>query len=149
MRYERKVGQRRSCSASHTARVLSLAFPLVFGALTFFGMGLAETVAQIGPGGGGGSMRRVPLAEIEKEATVSVARSVTLDFSNGGTNNVTVQTSDNPGVVQVTSKTNAVTVASGTAHVKVANFGQCPKPTGPQVVLCDPIPIFSVTINVQ
>ena len=107
------------------------------------------TIVQIGPGGGGGSTRPVLLSEIEREATIAVPRGVTLDFSDGGTNNVTVKTSDNPGVVQITSKTNAITAAPGTAHVDVANIGQCPKPTGMQIVLCDPIPVYSVTINVQ
>lgn len=107
------------------------------------------TIAQLGPGGGGGSMRPVPLSEIEGEATIAVPRGVTLDFSDGGTNNVTVKTSDNPDVVQIASKTNAVTATPGTAHVNVANFGQCPKATGMQIVLCDPVPVYSVTINVQ
>jgi|SRR6266481_7830649 hypothetical protein len=113
------------------------------GAVTIFGIGLA--IAQTP----GGSMRPVPLSEIEGEATIAVPRGVTLDFSDGGTNNVTVKESDNPGVVQITSKTNAVTAAPGTAHVNVANIGQCPKPTGMQIVLCDPIPVYSVTVNVQ
>lgn len=107
------------------------------------------TMVQVGPGGGGGSTRPVPLAEIEREATIAVPQGVTLDFSDGGTNNVTVKTSDNPGVVQITSKTGAVTAAPGTAHVNVANIGQCPKPAGMHIVLCDPIPVYSVTINVQ
>jgi hypothetical protein len=119
------------------------ALSLSLGALTFFGIGLA--MAQVP----GGPMRQVPLSEIEKEATVSVAQGVTLNFSDGGANNVAVQESDNPSVVQVISKTNAVTLAPGTAHVSVANPGHCPKPAGMQVVSCDPIPVFSVTIKVQ
>jgi hypothetical protein len=107
------------------------------------------TIVQVGPSGGSGSMRRVPMSEIERQAAISVAQGVTLDFSDGGVNSVTVQTSDNPGVVQITSKTNAATVAPGTAHVTVANIGQCPTPTGMQIVLCDPIPIYSVTIDVR
>jgi hypothetical protein len=110
---------------------------------------LKETIVQVGPGGEGGSIRPVLLSEIEHQATISVAPGVTLDFSDGGANNVTVQTSDNPSVVQITSKTNVVTVAPGTAHLNVANVGRCPKPTGMQVVSCDPIPIYPVTINVQ
>jgi hypothetical protein len=149
MCYERKVGHPRSCSASYTVRVLSLAFPLAFGALAFFGMGLVETEAQIAPGAGAGPIYQVPLSEIEKEATISEAPGVTIDFSNGGANNIAVKTTDNPDVVQITSKTNAVTVARGSAHLTVANIGHCPKPTGTQMVLCDPIPVYSVTINVR
>jgi hypothetical protein len=107
------------------------------------------TMVQLGPGGGGGSTRPVLLSEIEKEATIAVPQGITLDFSDGGANNVTVKTSDNPGVVQITSKTDAVTAVPGTAHVSVASFGRCPKPTGMQVISCDPIPVYSVTINVQ
>jgi hypothetical protein len=110
---------------------------------------LKGTIVQVGPGSGGGSIRPVRLSEIESQATISVAQGVTLDFSNGGANNVAVKTSDNLSVVQITSKTNVITVAAGTAHLNVANIGQCPKPTGMQIVLCDPIPIYSVTINVQ
>jgi len=113
------------------------------GALAIFGIGLA--MAQVP----GTPMRQVSLSEIRKEATLPVAQGVTLDFSDSGANNVTVQKSDNDSVVQVISKTNAVTLASGTAHVSVAVFGECPKPTGMQVVSCDPIPVFSVTIKVQ
>jgi hypothetical protein len=120
---------------------LKLLFSL--GAVAIFGISLAAGQTP------GGSIRPVPLAEIQKEATVPVAQGVTLDFSDSGANNVTVQTSDNPSVVQVTSKTNAVTVAPGTAHLKVASFGRCPKPVGMEVVSCDPIPVYSVTINVQ
>jgi hypothetical protein len=115
----------------------------LFGAAAIFGISLAAGQTPTG------STRPVPLSEIQKEATVPAAQGVTLDFSDGGANNVTVQTSDNPGVVQITSKTNAVTVAPGTAHVGVAIFGECPKPTGMMVVSCDPIPVFSVTIQVQ
>ena len=118
---------------------------LSLGALA--GIGLA--IAQVGPGGGGGSIRPVPLSEIQGQATITVAQGVVLDFSDGGSNNVSVMTSDNPGVVQITSKTNVVTIASGAAHLKVANFGQCPKPKGMVKVSCDPIPTYSVTINVQ
>jgi hypothetical protein len=131
----------------HASLVGRFGFSLSLAALAFFGIGLA--IAQIAPGGGGGSMRRVPLSVIEKEVTISVAPGVTLDFSDGGANNVAVKTSDNPGVVEITSKTNAVTAAPGTAHVGVANIGRCPKPTGMQVVSCDPIPVYSITINVQ
>jgi hypothetical protein len=120
---------------------------LSLGALGFFGIGFA--VAQVGPGGGGGSIRPVPLSEIQSQATVSVTQGVALDFSDGGANNVSVMTSDNPSVVQITSKTNAVTVAPGAAHLKVANFGRCPKSTEIVKVSCDPIPTYSVTINVQ
>jgi hypothetical protein len=120
---------------------------LSLGAVAFFGIGLA--IAQVGPGGEGGSISPVPLSEIQSQATIPAARGVTLDFSDGGSNNVSVMTSDNPSVVQITSKTNAVTVAPGTAHLKVANFGQCPKPTGMVKVSCDPIPTYSVTINVR
>ena len=122
------------------------ALSLSLGALAFFGIGLA--IAQTSPGGRA-SMRPVVLSEIERQGTISVAQGVTLDFSDGGANNVMVKTTDNPGIVQITSKTNAVTVAPGAAHLDVANFGQCPKATGMQVVSCDPIPIYSVTINVQ
>ncbi len=104
------------------------ALSLSLGALTFFGIGLV--IAQAGLGAGGGSTRPVLLSEIQSQSTISVAQGVTLDFSEGGSNNVTVMTSDNPSVVQITSKTNAVTVAPGTAHLSVANFGQCPKSTG-------------------
>jgi hypothetical protein len=113
------------------------------GAVAIFGVNLAAGQTP------GGSIRPVPLPEIQKEATVLVAQGVTLDFSDSGANNVTVQTSDNSGVVQVTSKTNAVTVAPGTAHVRVAIFGECPKPTGALAVHCDPIPVYTVTINVR
>jgi hypothetical protein len=109
---------------------------------------LEATMAQVGPGGGGGSVRRVPLSEIQSQATIPAAQGVTLDFSDGGSNNVSVMMSDNPSVVQITSKTNVVAVAPGTAHLSVANFGQCPKPTGMVRVSCDPIPTYSVTINV-
>jgi hypothetical protein len=127
----------------HYPRKECVALSLSLGAVAFFGFGPAAGQTP------GGSIRPVPLSEIQKEATVPVAQGVTLDFSDSGANNVTVQTSDNPSVVQVTSKTNVVTLALGTAHVSVANFGQCPKPTGMQIVSCDPIPIFSVTIKVQ
>jgi hypothetical protein len=80
---------------------------------------------------------------------MSVAQGVTLDFSDGGTNNVTVSKSDNPSVVRIISKTDVETVAPGTAHVNVANFGRCPKPAGMAAVSCDPVPTFSVTINVR
>jgi hypothetical protein len=110
---------------------------------------LKGTIAQVGPGRGGGPIRPVRLSEIESQATISVAQGVRLDFSDGGANIVTVETSDNPTVVQITSKTNAVAVAIGRARVSVANIGRCPKPTGMQIVLCDPIPTYSVTINVQ
>jgi hypothetical protein len=113
------------------------------GAVAIFGISLAAGQTPRG------SIRPVPLPEIQKEATVPVAQGVTLDFSDSGANNVTVQTSDNSGVVQVTSKTNAVTVAPGTAHVNVAIFGECPKPTGALAVHCDPIPVYTVTINVR
>jgi hypothetical protein len=113
------------------------------GATAVFGIGLAIAQAPAG------SIRSVPLSEIQKEATISVAPGVALDFSDGGANNVAVKTSDNPGVVEITSKTNAVTAAPGTAHVGVAIFGHCPKPTGPQIVSCDPIPVYSVTIKVH
>jgi hypothetical protein len=134
---------RRDGDGSMRRKALSL--PL--GALAFFGIGLA--VAQVGPGGGGGSIRPVPLSEIQSQATITVAQGVALDFSDGGFNNVSAMTSDNPSAVQITSKTNAVTVAPGTAHLRVANFGQCPKSTGMVKVSCDPIPTYSVTINVQ
>jgi hypothetical protein len=120
---------------------------LSLGALAFFGIGLA--VAQVGPGGGGGSIRPVPLSEIQCQATILVAQGVTLDFSDGGSNNVTVMTGDNPSVVQVTSKTNVVAIAPGAAHLSVANFGQCPELKGMVKVSCDPIPTYSVTIKVQ
>ena len=107
------------------------------------------TTVQVGPGAGVGSTRPVLLSEIERQATIAVPRGMTLDFSYGGTSNVTVMTSDNPGVVQIASKTNAVTVAAGTAHVNVAIIGQCPTSTGTRMVLCDPIPVYSLTINVQ
>jgi hypothetical protein len=133
--------------AERCFRVIGQQAPsLSVGALALFGIGLA--IAQPSPGGGA-SMRPVPLSEIERQATISVAQGVTLDFSDGGANNVMVKTTDNPGVVQITSKTNAVTVGPGAAHVDVATFGQCPKPTGMQVVSCDPIPVYSVTINVR
>jgi hypothetical protein len=115
----------------------------LLGAVAIFGFG--PTMAQAP----GGSISPVPLSEIQKQATVPVARGVTLDFSDGGANNVTVQTSDNPSVVQVISKTNAVTLAPGTAHVSVAVFGECPKPTGTLAVHCDPIPVYTVTIHVR
>jgi hypothetical protein len=120
-----------------------LGLPALLSAAAIFGISLAAGQTPTG------SMRPVLLSEIEKEATISVAQGVTLDFSDGGANNVAVRTSDNPSIVQITSKTNAVTVAPGTAHVSVANFGQCPKPTGMQVVSCDPIPVFSLTLKVQ
>jgi hypothetical protein len=113
------------------------------GVVAVFGIGLA--MAQVP----GGALRRVPLSEIQKEATVPVAQGVTLDFTDGGANKVTVQKSDDSSVVQITSKTNAVTLAPGTARVSVAVLGECPKPTGAQVVSCDPIPVFSVTIKVR
>lgn len=119
---------------------------LALGSLAFFGIGLAN--AQPSPVGGA-SMRSVLLSEIQSQAAISEAQGVTLDFSDGGANNVMVQTTDNPSVAQITSKTNAVTVAPGTAHVGVANFGRCPELTGRLKVSCDPIPVFSVTINVQ
>jgi hypothetical protein len=109
--------------------------------------GVKGAIVQACPGGG--SMRPVLLSEIESQATISVAQGVRLDFSDGGANIVTVETSDNPTAVQITSKTNAVAIALGKAHVSVANIGRCPKPTGMQIVLCDPIPTYSVTINVQ
>jgi hypothetical protein len=130
-----------------TPPVVTFGLLLSLGVPAFLGIGRA--MAQAAPAGGGGPMRQVPLSEIEKEATISVPRGVTLDFSNGGANNVAAKTSDNPGVVQITSKTDAVTVAPGTAHVRVANFGRCPKPRGMEVVSCDPIPVYSVTINVR
>jgi hypothetical protein len=123
------------------------AFSLSLGALAFFDIGLA--IAQVGPGGGGGSISPVPLSEIQSQATIPAPQGVTLDFSDGGSNNVSVMTSDNPSVVQVTSKTNVVAVAPGTAHLRVANFGQCPQSTEMLRVSCDPIPTYSVTINVQ
>jgi len=115
----------------------------LLGAVAIFGIGAAagQTPAR--------STRSVPLSEIQKEATVPVAQGVTLDFSDGGANNVTLQKSDNPSVAQVISKTNAVTVAPGTAHVSVAVFGECPKPTGAVAVHCDPIPVYTLTINVR
>jgi hypothetical protein len=119
---------------------------LALGGVAFSGIGLA--IAQASPDGGA-SMRPVLLSEIQSQAAISAAQGVTLDFSDGGVNNVMVSTTDNPSVVQITSKTNAVTVAPGTAHVGVANFGRCPKPTGNLRFSCDPIPVFSVTINVQ
>jgi hypothetical protein len=146
----------RPCSLCQTALSLSL------GALAVFGIGLA--IAQAGPADGGGSIRAVPLSEIQSQSPITVAQGVTLNFSDGGSNNLTVMTSDNPSVVQITSKTNVVTVAPGTAHLRVANFGQCPNPTEmpaatpappgaiarrPARILCDPIPTYSVTINVQ
>ena len=157
------------CSRGQRALSLSL------GALAFFAIGLATdqassysiqansftqgiaapqqavkgTMVQVSPGGGGGAMRQVRLSEIQKEATFPVNQGVTLDFTDGGVNKVTVQKSDDSSVVQVISKTNAVTLAPGIAHVSVAVFGECPKPTGMQVVSCDPIPVFSVTIKVQ
>jgi hypothetical protein len=138
-----------SCANSYTQRIAAAQGYGSWVATTRQLQALKGRIAQAGPGGGGGSIRPVPLSEIQKEATISAARGVTLDFSDGGASNVTVQTSDNPSVVQITSKTNAVTVAPGTAHLKVANFGRCPKPVGMEVVSCDPIPVFSVTINVQ
>jgi hypothetical protein len=131
---------KRSRVTAQQARSLAL------GGLAFFGIGLAN--AQPSPGGGA-SMRPVLLSEIQSHAPISVAQGVTLDFSSGGSNNVTVMTSDNPSVVQVTSKTNVVAVAPGTAHLRVANFGQCPQSTEMLRVSCDPIPTYSVTINVQ
>lgn len=131
----------------HYPRKESVALSLSLGALTFFGIGLV--IAQAGLGAEGGSTRPVLLSEIRSQSTISVAQGVTLDFSDGGSNNVTVMTSDNPSVVQITSKTNVVTVAPGTVQLRVANFGQCPKPTGMVRVSCDPIPTYSVTINVQ
>jgi hypothetical protein len=106
-------------------------------------------MAEAGPGGGGGSVRPVLLREIESQATISVPPHVTLDFSDGGTNKVTINASDNRGVVQMMSKENAVSVAAGTAHLSVANIGHCPKSTGTLAVHCDPIPVYSVTINVR
>ena len=91
----------------------------------------------------------MPLSEIQSQATITVAQGVALDFSDGGFNNVSAVTSDNPSAVQITSETNAVTVAPGTAHLRVANFSQCPKSTGMVKVSCDPIPTYSVTKNVQ
>jgi hypothetical protein len=129
---------------ARTARFMPRLGLLPFlGAVAIFGIGPAIAQAP------GGSIRPVPLSEIQKQATVSVARGVTLDFSDTGANNVTVQTSDNPSTVQVISKTNAVTVAPGTARLSVAVFGECPKPTGRVAVHCGPIPVYSVTINVQ
>jgi hypothetical protein len=87
---------------------------------------LEATIIQAGPGGGGRSIRPVLLSEIESQSTISVAQGITLDFSDGGSNNVTVMTSDNPSVVQITSKTNVVTVAPGTAHLRgrpIMNLG--------------------------
>jgi hypothetical protein len=110
---------------------------------------LKGTIAQVNPGEGGGPIRPVLLSEIESRATISVARGVTLDFSDGGANNVMVDTSDNPSVVQITSKTNAVTIAPGTAHLGVANIGQCPKPKGAQSIACSPVLAYTLTINVQ
>jgi hypothetical protein len=109
--------------------------------------GAKAAIVQACPGGGG-SVRPVLLSEIEGQATISVTQGVRLDFSDRGANIVTVE-SDNPAVVQITSKTNAVTVALGRAQISVANIGRCPKPTGMQIVLCDPIPTYFVTINVQ
>jgi hypothetical protein len=119
------------------------ALSVSLGAVAIFGIGLATAQAP------GGSIRPVPLSEIQKEATVPVAQGVMLDFSDSSANNVTVQTSDNPSVVQVTSKTTAVTLAPGTAHVSVANIGHCPKSTSTVAVSCDPIPVYSVTVNVR
>jgi hypothetical protein len=118
------------------------AFSVTLGIAAIFGIGVAMAQAP------GGSIRPVPLSEIEKEATVPVAQGVTLDFSDGGARNVAVNSTDNPNIVQITSKTTVVAVASGTAHVSVAVFGRCPRPAGMQVVSCDPIPVYSVTINV-
>jgi hypothetical protein len=147
---QRDVGRRAKCCFRFPRQPCSIyqkASSLSLGALAFFGIGLA--IAQVGPGGEEGSISPVPLSEIQSQATIPAAQGVTLDFSDGGSNNVSVMTSDNPSVVQIISKTNAVTVAPGTAHLKVANFGQCPKPTGMVKVSCDPIPTYSVTINVQ
>ena len=128
-------------------RMESVSLSFSIGALAFFGIGLA--IAQVSPGGGGGSIRPVLLSAIESQATISVPQGVTLDFSDGGTNNVVVQKSDNPGVVQIMSKENAVSVAAGTAHLSVANMGHCPESTGALAVHCDPIPVYSVTITVR
>jgi hypothetical protein len=125
-----------------TSRALSLSV----GALAIFGIGTAK--APAGPGDGAGSVRAVLLREIESQATISVAPHVTLDFSDGGANNVTLNTSDHPDVAQMISKTSVVTVAPGMAHVSVANFGHCPKSTSMVAIHCDPIPVYSVTINV-
>jgi hypothetical protein len=129
--------------ARTTSFLPRLGLPALLSAAAIFGISVAAGQTPTG------STRPVPLPEIRKETTVPVAQGVTLDFSDNGANNVTVQTSDNPGVAQVTSKTNAVTVAPGTAHVSVAVFGECPKRTGAVAVHCDPIPVYTVTINVR
>ena len=119
------------------------ALSLSLGALTFFGIGLVT--AQAGLGAGGGSTRPVLLSEIQSQATISVAQGVTLDFSDGGSNNVTVQSSDNPAAVHITSKTNAATVAPGTAHLRVVNFGQCP--TSKEMPAATPAPPGAIPLR--
>jgi hypothetical protein len=123
--------------------LLRLGLPALLSAAAIFGISLAAGQTPTG------STRPVPLSEIQRGTPVPVAQGVTLDFSDSGANNVTVQTNDNPGVAQITSKTNAVTVAPGTAHVSVTVFGECPKSTGAVAVHCGPIPVYTVTINVQ
>ena len=123
----------------HYLRKGSVALSLSLGALAL--LVATPVMAEASPGGSGGSVRPVLLREIESQGTISVAPYVTLDFSDGGANNVNINASDNPGVVHLISKEKALSVAVGTAHVNVANFGHCPKSTGMLAVHCDPIPV--------